>query len=82
MPAAAQAPDHQFLVKQPITVLGVDEVQPEAIRGGMPEGNVRVETDKPEEDQVVIELLEQHPLGLDAVGGLQQQGQQQLFRKD
>ena len=37
------------------------------------------QADQPAEQQVVAELLNQHPLGANAVDRLQQQGQQQLF---
>jgi hypothetical protein len=46
----------------------------------MPKGIFRVQTLEATEQQVVIELLDQHPLGADAVDRLQQQGQQQLQR--
>ena len=48
----------------------------------MPDRIVGVEADKPAEQQVVIQLLDQHPLGSNPVDRLQQQGQQQLFRRD
>ena len=40
---------------------------------------VRVQTDKPPEQQVVLQLLHQHPLTADRVQNLQQQGSQQLL---
>ena len=48
----------------------------------MPNGIVRVEADKPAEQQVVVELLNQQPLRANAIDRLQQQGQQQLLRRD
>jgi len=63
---------HQLLIEQPVTVLGE--------RGGMPNRIVRVEAIKPAERQVVVELLDQHPLRANAVDRLQQQGQQLLLR--
>ena len=45
----------------------------------MPDGIVGIEADKPAEQQVVIELLDQHPLRSNAVNRLQQQGQYQLL---
>ena len=47
----------------------------------MPVGIVGVEADKPPEQQVVVELLNQHPLGSDAVDRLQHQWQQHLLRR-
>lgn len=48
----------------------------------MPDGVVGIEPDKPAEEQVVVQLRDQHPLAVDAVDRLQQQGQKQLFRRD
>jgi hypothetical protein len=45
---------HELLVEQPITVLGEC--------GGMPNGVVRIEANEPAEQQVLVELLDQHPL--------------------
>ncbi len=48
----------------------------------MPERIIRIEADKPAEQQVVVQLFHQHPLRADAVDRLQQQGQQQLLGRD
>ncbi len=65
---------HELLVEQPVPVLGE--------RRRMPDRIVRVEADEPAEEQVVVQLLHEHPLRADAVDRLQQQGQQQLLRRD
>jgi hypothetical protein len=48
----------------------------------MPDEIIPVEVVKSAEQQVVVQLFHEHPLGADAVDRLQQQGQQQLFRRD
>ncbi len=45
----------------------------------MPNRIIRVEADEPAEQQVVVELLDQHPLRANTVDRLQQQGQQLLL---
>ena len=47
----------------------------------MPDRIVGAQTDKPAEQQVVVQLLEQQPLRADPVERLQQRGQQQLLRR-
>ena len=63
-----------LLIQKPVSVLGE--------RRGMPDRIVGVEANNPAEQQVVIHLLNQHPLGSNPIDRLQQQGQQQLFRRD
>ena len=48
----------------------------------MPNGIFRIQANEPTEEQVVVQLLNQYPLGADAIAGLQQQCQQQLFRRN
>jgi hypothetical protein len=48
----------------------------------MPDHIVGAQSHKPSEQQVVVELLQQPPLGADLVERLQQRGQQQLFQRD
>ena len=48
----------------------------------MPDHVVGAEALKPAEQQVVVELLQQQPLGADPLEHLQQRGQQQLLRQD
>jgi hypothetical protein len=57
-----------------ITVLGES--------GRMPDRFIGAEADKPTKQQVVVQLLDQHPLRADAVDRLQQQCQQQLLGRD
>jgi hypothetical protein len=64
---------HDLLIEQPVTVFGEC--------GGMPDRIIQAQPHKPAEQQVVVELLQQKPLGADAVEGLQQRGQQQLLRR-
>ena len=45
---------HELLVEKPIAVFGK--------RGGMPNGIVRIQANEPTEQQVVVELLDQHPI--------------------
>ena len=47
----------------------------------MPDRIIRAQAHKPAEQQVVVQLLEQQPLGADPVERLQQRGQKQLLRK-
>jgi len=47
----------------------------------VPDHVVGAEAHKPAEQQVVVELLQQQPLGADPLEHLQQRGQQQ-FRRD
>jgi hypothetical protein len=61
-------------VEQALPVLGEG--------GGVPRRRLQVKADKPAEEQVVLELLDQLPLAPDRVEQLQQQGPQQLFRRD
>jgi len=46
----------------------------------MPDRIVGAQSDKPAEQQVVVELLQQQAFGADPIEGLQQRGQQQLLR--
>jgi hypothetical protein len=64
---------HDLLVEEALPILGE--------RGGMPDRIIRAQADKPAEQQVVVELLQQQPLGADAVERLQQRSQQQLLRR-
>ena len=46
----------------------------------MPDRIVGAQSDKPAEQQVVVELLQQQAFGADPIERLQQRGQQQLLR--
>ena len=48
----------------------------------MPDRVIGIEPDEPAEQQVEIQLLNQHPFGADPVDSLQHQGQKQLLRRD
>ncbi|AFY29046.1 hypothetical protein Cyagr_1914 [Cyanobium gracile PCC 6307] len=48
----------------------------------MPDEVVGIEASKPADQQVVVQLFHHHPLRADAIDRLQQQGQQQLLRRD
>ena len=61
---------HDLVIEEPLPVFGE--------RGGMPDRIIRAQTHKPTEQQVVVQLLQQKPLGADAVERLQQRGQQYL----
>lgn len=69
-----EEPGYPFFAEQPVTVSGE--------RRGIPDGIIRVEAEKPAEQQVVIQLFDQHPLRANAVDRLQQEGQQKLLRRD
>jgi hypothetical protein len=69
-----QEQPHDVVIEQPIAVLGE--------RGRVPDRIIRAEAHKPAEQQVVVELLQQQPLGSDPVKRLQQRGQQQLLRRN
>ena len=60
--------------QQPVTILGK--------RRGMPDRVVHIQADEPAEQQVVVELFHQQPFAPDRVQHLQQQGPQQLLRRD
>ena len=60
--------------QQPVTMLGK--------RRGMPDRVVHSQADEPAEQQVVVELFQQQPFAPDRVQHLQQQGPQQLLRRD
>jgi hypothetical protein len=62
---------HELLIEQPLTVLG------ECC--GMPDRIIGILIEKPAEEQVVLQLLQQKPLAADAVERLQERGQQQLL---
>jgi hypothetical protein len=62
---------HHLVIEEPLPVLGE--------RGGMPDRIIRAQAHKPAEQQVVVQLLQQQPLGADPVERLQQRGQQQLL---
>ena len=74
---------HDVVIKEPLPVL----VAPprSAFRqcrcgcGGMPNRIVGAQAQKPGEQQVVVELLKQQPLGAHPVESLQQRGQQELI---
>jgi hypothetical protein len=65
---------HELLIEQTVTVFGE--------RGRMLDRIVWVEAHEPAEQEVVAQLLDQHPFRTDAVNRLQQRGQQQLLRRD
>jgi hypothetical protein len=46
----------------------------------MPDRIVGAQSDKPAEQQLVVELLQQQAFGADPIERLQQRGQQQLLR--
>jgi len=48
----------------------------------MPYGIVGIEANEPAEQQVVVQMLDQHPLRADAIDRLKQQGQQQLLGRN
>ncbi len=50
--------------------------------GRIPDGIIQGEPDEPAEQEVVIELLHELPLAPDAVEGLEQQGAEELLRRD
>ena len=66
-----QEQPHDVVIEEPVTVFGE--------RGGMPDRIVGAQSDKPAEQQVVVELLQQKPLGADPVERLQQRSQHQLL---
>jgi hypothetical protein len=66
-----QEPAHHLLVQQPLAVFGKG--------GGVPDRIIGAQADKPAVQQVVVELLEQKPLGANPVERLQQRGQQELL---
>lgn len=59
-------------VEQPVSVLGKDRGHPDRI--------IRVQTDKPAEEQIVIELLHELSLAPDRIKYLQEQRPQKLLR--
>jgi hypothetical protein len=61
-------------LSQPLAVLGE--------RGRVPDRVIGRQPNEPAEQQVVVQLLDQLPLGADAVEHLQQQGAQQLLRRN
>jgi hypothetical protein len=61
-------------VQQPVAVLGEG--------GGVPYRVLDAEPDKPAEQQIVIDPLNQLPLRADRIERLQQQGSQQPLRRD
>lgn len=63
-----QEPAHDLLVQQAVAVFGEC--------GGVPDRIVGAQTNKPAEQQVVVELLQQQSLGADPVERLQERGQQ------
>ena len=67
-----QEQPHDVVMEEPITVLGE--------RSGMPDHIVGAQAHKPAEQQVLVEVLQQQPLGADPIERLQQRGQQQLLR--
>jgi hypothetical protein len=64
---------HHLVIEEPLPVLGEC--------GGVPDRIIRAQAHKPAEQQVVVQLLQQQPLGSDPVERLQQRGQQQLLRR-
>jgi hypothetical protein len=74
---------HHLVIEEPLTVL-VPPARSACGRckgecGGMPDRIIRAQTHKPAKQQVVMELLEQKPLGPNPVERLQQRGQQELL---
>ena len=64
---------HHLVIEEALPVLGE--------RGGVPDRIIRAQAHKPAVKQVVVQLLEQQPLGANPVERLQQRGQQQLLRR-
>ena len=62
------------VIEEPLPVLGEC--------GGVPDRIVGTQADKPAEQQVVVELLQQKPLRSDPVERLQQRGQQHLLGRN
>ena len=60
--------------EEPIPVLGE--------HGRVPDRLVQVEADEPTEQEIVVELLHELPLAPDAVERLEQQGAEELLRRD
>ena len=58
---------HHLIIEEPLSVLGK--------RGGVPDRIFGAQTHKPAVQLVVVQLLEQKPLGANPVERLQQQGQ-------
>ena len=73
---------HQLLQEQPHDVVIEELIAVFCECGRMPDHIVGAQAHKPAEQQVVVELLQQQPLGADPVERLQQRGQQQLLRRD
>ena len=67
-----QEQPHDVVIEEPVTVF--------IEHGGMPDRIVGAQSDKPEEQQVVVELLKQQALGADPTESLHKRGQQQLLR--
>lgn len=65
---------HDLVIEEPLAVLGKG--------GGVPNLIVGDQTDKPAVQQVVLELLEQKPLGADPVERLKERGLQELLRRN
>ncbi len=65
---------YKLLVQESVTVLGEC--------GRITDGIIGIEAHERAKQQVVVQLLQQHPLGSNAVDRLQQQGQQQLLRRN
>jgi hypothetical protein len=59
-----QEQPHDVVIEEPVTVFGE--------RGGMPDRISGAQSDRPAEQQVVVELLQQQPFGADPVKRLQQ----------
>ena len=62
-----QEQPHDVVIEEPITIFGE--------RGRMPDRIIGAQSDKPAEQQVVVELLQQQPFGADPIKRLQQRGQ-------
>ena len=65
-----ELPNH-LVIEEPLPVLGEC--------GGVPDRIIRAQAHKPAVKQVVVQLLEQKPLGANPVERLQERGQQQLL---
>ena len=70
----AQKLGRDLALEQPVAVLGE--------HGHVPHRVVDAQPDEPAEQEVVVQLLHELPLGADRVERLQQQGPQQLLRRD
>ena len=77
-PGLVEHRDHELhrhiAFEQPFAVLGEDRC--------VPDRRIHRQADKPAEQQIIVKLLHQLPLGADRIEGLKQQRPQQLLRRD